>query len=687
MKKTITRYGALLISMFMVTGAQAQSFEPSFPFTNLPALHRCTPAVGDINNDGLVDIYHGGENWSDGMAWQVQGYLWLNQGSGAFKGFNSNLYTEDHYTDSTKTTLAIPAGMDEDGNFLAYGLPPSIRNMARFFDYNNDGHLDFFVSGQSGNDYQVNGNPDNTYAFLYKNTGDGNNYQFVLADDTTFSAGGNEREGNNAENNHSIAFADYDKDGYVDVLQQSYHKWFEGDEAKGAREVALFHNNGDGTFTRVNVFNPIPYEQNKHFDGGIFETDTLTFENVPLKNILPMSHGAVAFGDLNNDGYPDIISTGYCNGTNGGAAIVMYKNNGDGTFDEVDLSEQPFRGLYESDLVLADMNNDGWLDIVAFGTGDFAGKAGDIYYNNGAIKPFDFTLSKVDDGNGLHGFSEATANVFDINHDGLLDIVCHGWTDAGEVWVTEVFLQNDDQTFTVDQQLITTHDSGGWNFGDFNGNNQMDIVMTGYFSYNDVSDCYTLLYSNLNADNTAPTAPANVAVTEGDEGRILITWDPASDDQCDEVALGYNVYVKNDDTGEISMLIPANIETGKLKSYSQMACAVRSDDVYTYEMKVPTNGNYTVGVQAIDPSLVGGPFATTQINITTSSVQKTVTNNDRLITTPQGVLVKSTEQATVNVYNPAGVLVATGATNKVVPVSGKGIFLVKANAKTYKIRK
>lgn len=686
MKRTIYLCSALLMGVLMPSNVDAQSFELTAPFTNLPALHRCTPSVGDFNNDGLIDVYQGGENWSAGMSWQVQGYLWQNLGGGAFKGINSNIYTENHYTDTTKTTLAIPAGMDANGNFLAYGLPPSIRNMGRFIDYNNDGNLDFFITGSSDNDYQVTGQPDNAYALLYRNTGAANNYQYVLADNTTFSAGGNEHDGNNAENNNSVAFADYDKDGYVDILQQSYHKWFEGDQQFGEREVALFHNNGDGTFTRMNIFNPIPYDKNPHFDGGIFDTDPVTFENVAKKNILPMSHGAVAFGDLNNDGYPDIIATGYCNGTNGGPTFVMYKNNGDGTFDEVDLSNEPFRGVNESDLVLADMNNDGWLDIVSFGTGNFDGKAGDIYYNNGSNKPFDFTLSKYDQ-SGLYGFSEANTGIFDINHDGLLDIVAHGWTNSTGSWGTHVFLQNNDHTFTHNSELLDTSNSGGWSFGDFEGKNQMDIVMTGYLNYPDgSSNCNTLLYKNLNDGNTAPTAPSNVIATTEGQGKIKVTWDAANDDQCDQVSLGYNVYVKNETTGETSMLIPADIQTGKIKSYAQMQCAIISDNLYSYEVKVPANGNYTVGVQAIDPSFVGGPFATAQVQVTTS-VKKVEANTYKVMTVQNGIIVKSSTNQAVKVFNANGALVASGNTNTVLPVTGKGVFVVKANTKVYKIIK
>ncbi len=690
MESNFTKLGTLFLGVMLAQGVQAQSFQPTFPFTNLKALHRCTPATGDINNDGKIDIYQGGENWESGMSWQVQGYLWLNQGGGAFTGYVSNIYTDDHYTDDTKTTVASPAGMDANGNYLAFGLPPSVYNMSRFFDYDNDGNLDFFIDGESDNDYQLTKHPGNKYAMLYRNTGSANGFKYVLATDDTFMAGGNEHRGNNAENNHSIAFADYDRDGYVDVLQQAYHKWYDenGDE-QGQREVALFHNNGDGTFTKVNVFNPLPYDSNPHADGGIFEVDEETFENVAKKNILPMTHGAVAFGDLNNDGYPDIITTGFCDGSNGGAAIAIYKNNGDGTFDELDLSGRPFRGIYESDLVLADVNGDGWLDILAFGTANnMDGKIGDIYYNNGATTPFDFTLSSVDSGNGLYGLSAANVAVFDINHDGLPDVVGHGWTNVdGKGWGTYVFLQNNDQTFTLDSQMLDCTDSGGWNFGDLTGNNQMDIVMTGYLNNNDNWNCYTILYTNTNSGNTPPTAPQNVQA-KCEDGKLTVTWDPASDDQASESSLAYNVFVRNNDTGYISMIVPADTETGKLKAYSQIADAVHSDNEYSYTVKVPASGNYTVGVQAIDPSLVGGKFATTDLTVTTG-IRNAVNadNSMQAEILESGIRVKANDTQAVNIYNVAGTLIATGTTNSVIPVSASGVFLVKANGKTWKVVK
>ena len=134
----------------------------------------------------------------------------------------------------------------------------------------------------------------------------------------------------------------------------------EEDEQCGERLVGLYHNNGDGTFTRMNVFKPIPFTENKK-PADLFEADIESSEMVPTMKAKPMSHGAVAFGDLNGDGWLDIISTGWSNDDDA-LSFYIYQNLQDGTFQEVDLSGKSFLPVYENEIQVADMNNDGWLD-------------------------------------------------------------------------------------------------------------------------------------------------------------------------------------------------------------------------------------------------------------------------------------------------------------------------------------
>jgi hypothetical protein len=79
------------------------------------------------------------------------------------------------------------------------------------------------------------------------------------------------------------AFLDYDNDGYLDVLMVSCGNF--PPDASGPPNLALFHNNGDGTFTDVTV------------EAGL---------------AVPLGYAqSVSVGDYDNDGYPDLFIAGY----------------------------------------------------------------------------------------------------------------------------------------------------------------------------------------------------------------------------------------------------------------------------------------------------------------------------------------------------------------------------------------
>lgn len=126
---------------------------------NFIGMHRTTPSIADYNNDGMADVYYGGMTWlldSDAVypvkSWTAQGFLYTAQNDGSFAMGNSNL-------------------SNEDGKFLANGLPPSYRQKIIWFDANNDGNLDFLCGGKSDGDLQIEGTPDKQYMWLFLNGG------------------------------------------------------------------------------------------------------------------------------------------------------------------------------------------------------------------------------------------------------------------------------------------------------------------------------------------------------------------------------------------------------------------------------------------------------------------------------------------------------------------------------------
>ncbi|MCH2196233.1 FG-GAP-like repeat-containing protein [Kordia sp.] len=232
-------------------------------------------SFGDYDNDGDLDLFL--SNKDDAKI--IPNKLYRNNGDGTF------------------TDVSLTAGISNVGH-LSF--------CSSFFDYNNDGHLDIYIS----NDRFLNTN------ILYKNNGDG------TFTDVSLSSGAGV-----AANAMSTTIDDYNYDGYLDIYVTNT---VEGNH--------LLKNNGDGTFTDIatssgTIFNSIGWGAN-FFDAdndtdmdlyvcsmvnntasglltsGFYECDTGFNYTVPttagFTNDTYTSFSN-AIGDINNDGYQDFV--------------------------------------------------------------------------------------------------------------------------------------------------------------------------------------------------------------------------------------------------------------------------------------------------------------------------------------------------------------------------------------------
>src|SRR3984893_13861041 len=65
----------------------------------------------------------------------------------------------------------------------------------------------------------------------------------------------------------------------------------------------------------------------------------------------------VAIGDVNNDGFPDVLVTQY-------GGIKLFLNNGNGTFTDVTQEAGLSNPLWATSAAFVDYDRDGWLDLV-----------------------------------------------------------------------------------------------------------------------------------------------------------------------------------------------------------------------------------------------------------------------------------------------------------------------------------
>jgi hypothetical protein len=289
-------------------------------------------AVGDFNGDGLPDLAVAAASTGQNSVTVFQGL-----GDGTF-------------------VLS--------GTYAAGKSPTSLVTA----DFNGDGFADLVVGGSEifngGNTYSVLlGNGDGTF----RNAVSGNN---------------NIAFGSAAYQGASLAAADFNHDGRIDL-------------AVGADEtghVAVMAGNGDGTFQPAVGLTGDPNA---------------------------MAAASILAIDLNQDGNPDLIG----NQTIGDARLFAALGNGDGTFQPAASYGPPIDGNPTA-LATGDLNHDGFPDVVV-GYGTSSGIVGiRLGGSDGTL----LSEQRVRITGDVAAGSVQAVRVADVNQDGFLDVIvaCDG---------------------------------------------------------------------------------------------------------------------------------------------------------------------------------------------------------------------------------------------------------------------
>lgn len=412
------------------------------------------------------------------------------------------------------TTSPAPAEPCTDGCVLkTVSTLPSMQRISvvAIGDANNDGRADIVGVGENG-DYGVN---------VYLQAADGSMQQPV----TYFPTGG----GTPYPVGRSVAIGDMNGDGRNDIVVTTEY----GSDGKAG--IRVMHQNSQGTF-------------------GAF-TDYATDNRYKLRLV-----------DINRDGRLDVVSMG------GGSHASVFLQNTGGTLDTPTTYGVTYGG--SGDLDVADVNNDGLLDIVITASASSiheiavlaqtsaGGFASAVYYDTpnhrgvngvgvGDINGDGRNDVVVSDASGAvllvylqnasgtlnapvsYGYPQAQTyqrgiEIVDMNQDGRADLVV-----LNDYGVVQIYLQQADGTLGPELihhtgRTISFTDAHGFAVRDLNGDGKPDVVVAAALDLTGVHVHYATranLRMTMTADQTSGIVdkPINYTVTIVNEGPDVAT--------------------------------------------------------------------------------------------------------------------------------------------------------------------
>ena len=347
-------------------------------------------------------------------------------------------------------------------------------------DYNNDGLMDLFFTNGAELPALEKTSPS-YYNCLLRNNGDG------TFEDVTAKAG---LTGSGLGYCFGVAVADYDNDGHQDLFICNMGR------------NALYHNNGDGTFTDLTVGSGLEHKP----------------ENV-------LSVGAAWF-DYDNDGLLDLIVTNYTTWTPQtdkqcfkdakleeycdptvyrSVESRLYRNLDRGRFQDVTEASGIGKALGKGmGISIADFTGDGLMDI--FIANDTEPNFLFINQGNGTFKEssLDYGVAYNEEGDSVSGMG---SDAKDFDNDGRVDIIYNDL--AGQVFA--LFKNEGGKSFSEVTWLTKlgplSRNFSGWS--------------TGFIDYN--NDGWKDIYSaNGDVDNLTGSSKQHDTMFENEGGKTFI---------------------------------------------------------------------------------------------------------------------------------------------------------------------
>lgn len=382
--------------------------------------------------------------------------------------------------------LAFDDVADQIGVDYSYG-DSEYGGGVSFADFDNDGWDDITYASENGVDL-----------YFFKNT----NGVFNLV---TFNGISNTSKAK------QVIWVDYDNDGDKDFFVTAI-------EGKNA----FYSNDGEMNFTDISstigifqtdlftygasfgdidndgdldlfISNRSPEDHNYLYrnDSGIYVDITGT-SGISLEGQLSFCS---IFFDYDKDGLQDI----YVSNDKEENINRLYKNLGDGVFQDVSESSNAGVDVSAMSTTLGDFNNDGWFDIYITNTpfSQVSSIQGNVLLKNNG----DGTFTNVATETGTSFDSVGWGSVFlDADNDGLLDIYVSSSENGNGSLISSAFYhQQDDETFIIPQDIgfnTDLRESYTNAIGDINNDGKPEIVVG-----NDTDNNFLWQNNTINENN------------------------------------------------------------------------------------------------------------------------------------------------------------------------------------------
>ena len=409
----------------------------------------CVASAGDINGDGYSDVIVGANQYDDGA--------------------NANEGRAFVYHGSAAGLSATPNSSPDDANQASASFGLSVASAG---DVNADGYSDVIIGAHLYDDGATN---NEGRAFVYHGSATGLS--------TTPNSTPDDAGQADAWFGYSVSTAgDVNGDGYSDVIIGAY-KYDDGANADEGRAF-LYHGSATGLSASPNS---TPDDANQAgADFGI---------------------SVAAAGDVNSDGYSDVIIGAYAynDGANGaeGRAFVYHGS-------AAGLVAAPFSTLDDADQQLAffgssvggagDVNGDGYSDVIvgAYQYDDGAnGNEGNAFVYHGSSAGLSATPNSVlNDANQADAnFGISVSGTGDVNGDGYSDVIvgAYLYDDGANTNEGRAYVYHGSATGLSAAPISTLDDANQAgamfgrsvaNAGDVNGDGYNDVAV-GAMSYLD----------------------------------------------------------------------------------------------------------------------------------------------------------------------------------------------------------